>query len=161
MDRYFVAEYDRRDAINRVSTKIISFQPQGESCVIMYYGILTNWNVDTLAVFHIFATSSNIYIMENIEAVQPISVDNIKTKIYEFRGQKVMLDFDLASLYHVETRTLNQAVKRNIERFPDDFMFRLTSKEWNNMSSQIVMTFFENAYVSVETRLIASLQKKR
>ena len=51
-----------------------------------------------------------------------------------------MLDFDLASLYQVETRTLNQAVKRNIERFPDDFMFRLNSEEWNNMSSQIVMT---------------------
>ncbi|MBP5724355.1 MAG: ORF6N domain-containing protein [Bacteroidales bacterium] len=78
--------------------------------------------------------------MKNLQAVQPISVDNIKAKIYEFRGQKVMLDFDLASLYHVETRTLNQAVKRNIERFPDDFMFRLNSEEWNNMSSQIVMT---------------------
>ncbi len=78
--------------------------------------------------------------MKNLQAVQPISVDNIKAKIYEFRGRKVMLDFDLASLYQVETRTLNQAVKRNIERFPDDFMFRLNSEEWNNMSSQIVMT---------------------
>jgi hypothetical protein len=60
----------------------------------------------------------------------------IRQKIYEIRGQKVMLDFDLADLYGVETRILNQAVKRNIERFPEDFMFRLTEAEW--MRSQIV-----------------------
>ena len=51
-----------------------------------------------------------------------------------------MLDFDLASLYQVETRVLNQAVKRNIERFPDDFMFQLTAEEWALISSQFVMT---------------------
>ena len=50
----------------------------------------------------------------------------IQSKIYEIRGQKVMLDRDLAELYQVETRVLNQAVKRNIDRFPEDFMFRLT-----------------------------------
>ena len=64
----------------------------------------------------------------------------IQEKIYEVRGQKVMLDFDLAELYGVETRVLNQAIKRNMESFPGDFMFRLTSKEWKMMSSQIVMT---------------------
>lgn len=64
----------------------------------------------------------------------------IQSKIYEIRGQKVMLDFDLAEMYEVETRVLNQAVKRNIERFPDDFMFQLTAEEWQNMSSQFVMT---------------------
>ena len=48
----------------------------------------------------------------------------IQSKIYEIRGQKVMLDRDLAELYQVETRVLNQAVKRNIDRFPEDFMFR-------------------------------------
>ena len=48
----------------------------------------------------------------------------IQSKIYEIRGQKVMLDFDLAEMYEVETRVLNQAVKRNIRRFPDDFMFQ-------------------------------------
>ena len=53
-------------------------------------------------------------------------ITNIQTKIYEIRGQKVMLDFDLAELYEVETKVLNQAVKRNITRFPQDFMFRLT-----------------------------------
>lgn len=65
----------------------------------------------------------------------------IQNKIYEVRGQKGMLDFDLAELYEVETRVLNQAVKRNIDIFPDDFMFQLTKQEWENMSSQIVMTY--------------------
>src|ERR1700738_3868167 len=54
----------------------------------------------------------------------------IQNKIYEIRGQKVMLDFDLAELYGVETKVFNQAVKRNITRFPEDFMFQLTAKEW-------------------------------
>ncbi len=49
----------------------------------------------------------------------------IQSKIYEIRGQRVMLDFDLAELYQVETRRLNEAVKRNIKRFPKDFMFQL------------------------------------
>lgn len=64
----------------------------------------------------------------------------IQSKIYEIRGQKVMLDFDLAEMYKVETRVLNQAVKRNIERFPDDFMFQLTNGETLNWKSQIVMS---------------------
>jgi hypothetical protein len=65
----------------------------------------------------------------------------IQSKIYEIRGQRVLLDFDLAELYEVETRVLNQAVKRNIGRFPADFMFRLTPIEWETMLSQIVMTY--------------------
>ena len=65
----------------------------------------------------------------------------IQNKIYEIRGQRVLLDFDLAELYEVETRVLNQAVKRNIKRFPPDFMFQLSKSEWENMSSQIVMTY--------------------
>jgi hypothetical protein len=52
-----------------------------------------------------------------------------------------MLDFDLAELYKVETRVLNQSVKRNIKRFPENFMFQLTAKEWESMSSQFVMTY--------------------
>jgi len=59
--------------------------------------------------------------------------------IYEIRGQKVMLDSDLAALYGVELRSLNQAVKRNIGRFPPDFMFQLTDEEWKNLRSQIVI----------------------
>ncbi len=76
--------------------------------------------------------------MNNLQAVQPISVDNIKTKIYEFRGQKVMIDRDLADLYHIETKVLNQAVKRNIKRFPTDAMFILTKDEFESLRSQFV-----------------------
>ncbi|MFV0604708.1 MAG: ORF6N domain-containing protein [Niabella sp.] len=65
---------------------------------------------------------------------------SIQNRIYELRGERIMLDFDLAALYEVETRIFNQAVKRNIKRFPEDFMFRLTKKEWSDMRSQIVMT---------------------
>ena len=64
----------------------------------------------------------------------------VQNLIYEIRGQKVMLDYDLARLYQVSTGALNQAVKRNIERFPADFMFRLTGEEVQNMISQFVMS---------------------
>lgn len=78
-------------------------------------------------------------------------IRSIQNRIYEIRGERVMLDFDLATLYQVETRVLNQSVKRNIKRFPKDFMFQLTAIEWDEvrqqtamsdmiMSSQIVMT---------------------
>jgi hypothetical protein len=60
--------------------------------------------------------------------------------IYSIRGQKVMLSTQLADLYGVEPRVLVQAVKRNIERFPHDFMFKLTQKEFNNLKSQIVIS---------------------
>ncbi len=69
-----------------------------------------------------------------------MQIDKIQTKIYEIRGQKVMLDFDLAELYEVETRSLNQSVKRNIDIFTPDFMFQLTPAEWESNSSQIVMS---------------------
>ena len=62
----------------------------------------------------------------------------VQNLIYEIRGQKVMLDFDLARLYQVETKVLNQAVKRNTKRFPPDFMFQLTAEEVLNMRSQFV-----------------------
>lgn len=58
----------------------------------------------------------------------------IQRKIYEIRGQKVILDRDLAALYQVETKVLNQAVKRNIDRFPEDFMFQLTHQEWKKVA---------------------------
>jgi len=63
---------------------------------------------------------------------------HIRDMIYEIRGQKVMLDRDLAGLYGVELKALNQAVKRNIARFPLDFMFKLTQSEWNILRSQFV-----------------------
>ncbi len=77
-----------------------------------------------------------------------LSDNTIQDIIYDIRGVKVMLDYDLAAIYGVETRSLNQAVKRNIERFPPDFMFRLTENEWeivkrnslsDSMPSQIVI----------------------
>ncbi len=72
---------------------------------------------------------------DRIMKLQPI-----QNKIYEIRGQRVMLDRDLAGLYGVTTGALNQSVKRNAERFPPDFMFRLTDAETENWKSQIVIT---------------------
>lgn len=69
-----------------------------------------------------------------------VPIERIENKIYLIRGQKVMLDRDLAELYGVETFVLNQAVKRNIERFPDDFIFQLDEDEFKNLRSQIVMS---------------------
>lgn len=74
--------------------------------------------------------------MENKSVVK---VQFIETKIYEIRGQKVMFDFDLAEIYEVETRVLKQAVRRNIELFPSDFMFELTKDEWKFLTSQFVI----------------------
>ena len=64
----------------------------------------------------------------------------IQNKIFEIRGMRVMLDFDLAEMYEVETRVLNQAVKRNIKRFPSDFMIQLTNLELENLMSQFVIS---------------------
>jgi len=72
-----------------------------------------------------------------------MKLQTIHSKIYEIRGQKVMLDFDLAELYEVETKVLNQAVKRNIDRFPERFMFRLSETEWKNMRSQFVTASYQ------------------
>jgi hypothetical protein len=69
-----------------------------------------------------------------------IPIEIIEQKIYFIRRQKVMIDRDLAELYGVETRVLNQAVRRNIKRFPDDFMFQLSKEETELWKSQIVMT---------------------
>jgi hypothetical protein len=85
--------------------------------------------------------NSNKQIIEYIDNVckkNMMQLQTIQTKIYEVRKQKVMLDFDLAEMYEVETKALNQTVKRNIKRFPADFMFQLTAKEWETMRSQNV-----------------------
>lgn len=70
----------------------------------------------------------------------PAPVDLIERKIHWIRGQKVMLSMDLAALYGVESRVLVQAVKRNADRFPDDFMFQLSSEEFANLKSQNVIS---------------------
>jgi hypothetical protein len=67
-----------------------------------------------------------------------MEIEVIQNKIFEIRGQKVMLDFDLALLYNVETKALKQAIRRNINRFPEDFMFELTEIEFNSLRSQFV-----------------------
>ena len=66
-------------------------------------------------------------------------MNTLQSKIHEIRNQKVMLDFDLAELYEIETRVLNQSVKRNNKRFPFDFMFQLTENEYESLRSQIVI----------------------
>ena len=66
-----------------------------------------------------------------------VPIEIIENKIFVVRGLKVMLDKDLAQLYEVETKDLNRAVKRNIERFPQKFMFQLTKEEWHNLRCQI------------------------
>lgn len=68
-----------------------------------------------------------------------MELQTIQRRIYEIRAHKVMLDFDLAELYEVETRVLKQAVKRNLDIFPIDFMFELTRAEWKLLTSQIVI----------------------
>lgn len=73
-----------------------------------------------------------------------MEIEQIQQKIFEIRGQKVMLDRDLAEMYGVETRVLNQAVKRNIDRFPEDFMFQLSEQEFQYWKSQIVISNTEN-----------------
>jgi hypothetical protein len=64
-------------------------------------------------------------------------IQSIQNRIHEIRGHRVMLDFDLAELYEVETKVLNQAVKRNFKRFPEDFMFRLSEEEWREIRATV------------------------
>ena len=77
-----------------------------------------------------------------------MQLQKIEAKIFEIRGQKIMLDFDLAELYEVETKALNQAVKRNLKRFPEDFMFRLSLDEWVTMRSHFVTASRDKRNVS-------------
>ncbi|HUZ59763.1 MAG TPA: ORF6N domain-containing protein [Hanamia sp.] len=78
-----------------------------------------------------------------------VSEKKILEKIYLSRGQKVMLDKDLAEMYGVEVKRLNEAVKRNITRFPEDFMFQLAQNEWRNLKSQIATSSWGGARKSL------------
>ncbi|MEI7897758.1 MAG: ORF6N domain-containing protein, partial [bacterium] len=71
-----------------------------------------------------------------METEIPVKSENISLLIHFIRGKKVLLDFDLADLYEVKTKNLNLAVKRNINRFPPDFMFQLTKTEWEGLRLQ-------------------------
>ena len=86
-------------------------------------------------------------------------IKSIQNRIYEIRGERVMLDFDLAALYEVATKVLNQAIKRNIKRFPKDFMFRLTAEEWQEMWSQIVTTYESDK--SRRSQTVTTFQESR
>ena len=66
-----------------------------------------------------------------------IPAERIEGMVYALRGRRVMIDADLAALYETETRSVNQAVRRNLERFPEEFVFRLTAEEWQSLRSQI------------------------
>lgn len=83
-------------------------------------------------------------------------IQSIQNRIYEIRGERVMLDRDLAALYEVETRVLNQSVKRNIKRFPKDFMFRLTKAEFDDLRSQI-----ETLEKSMSSQTVMTYPKRR
>ena len=96
----------------------------------------------------------------------------IKDLIYEIRGHKVMLDSDLANLYGVETKVLNKSVKRNISRFPEDFMFHLTKEEFNNLRFQngtsnkehggrrYMFQLTEEEYSSLKSQIVTSKKGK-
>jgi len=89
-----------------------------------------------------------------------IPAEQIALRIRHFRGEKVLLDFDLAALYGVETRVLNQAVRRNADRFPADFMFQLTSEEVEKLS-QVVTPSVAGHDVSNSSQIVMSLGKYR
>ena len=89
--------------------------------------------------------------MNDLTIAEPIAADAIRSRILTIRGVQVMLDRDLAELYGVPTKVLNQAVKRNIERFPERFMFQLTKDEVPNLRSQIVTL---NANTSLRSQIV-------
>lgn len=80
----------------------------------------------------------NDIVKADLASIQPL--ENIENLIHVIRGKQVMLDRDLARLYGVETRVLNQAVQRNIERFPEDFMFQLNKEEFENWKSHFAIS---------------------
>ena len=86
-------------------------------------------------------------------------IKSIQNRIYEIRGERVMLDFDLAALYEVATKVLNQAVKRHVTRFPKDFMFRLTPREWEDMRSQSVTAY--ESQTTMRSQIVTASQSKR
>jgi hypothetical protein len=94
-------------------------------------------------------------------------IRSIQNRIYELRGERVMLDFDLAILYEVETKVFNQAVKRNNKRFPPDFMFRLTLQEWEDSARQpgfspgLGIQDFTNNTTDNRSQIVTSSMKHR
>lgn len=96
-----------------------------------------------------------------------VPIEQIAASIYVIRGQRVMLDAALAILYGVETKVLNQAVRRNAERFPDDFLFQLTDEESANLRSQIVTSswggrrYTANAFTEQGVAMLSSVLRSK
>ncbi|MCH5717556.1 ORF6N domain-containing protein [Niabella hibiscisoli] len=92
-------------------------------------------------------------------------IQSIQNRIYEIRGERVMLDFDLAALYEIETRIFNQAVKRNIKRFPKDFMFQLTRQEWADLKSKATILNLQDAKnqynMGMSSQIVTTLRTTR
>lgn len=86
------------------------------------------------------ANTTKMILLNEETNIEPYEIEDIKQKIYTIRGKQVILDSDIAKLYEVETRVVNQAVKRNIERFPDEFCFQLKKEEYSSLKSQIVIS---------------------
>lgn len=99
------------------------------------------------------------------DIVKYVPDEVIVNKIYVIRGHKVMLDYDLAALYEVETRRLNEQVKRNLEKFPPEFMFRLRAKEWQIMRSQIATSSTQGIHFqpakTMRSQIATASQSKR
>jgi phage regulator Rha-like protein len=97
--------------------------------------------------------------------IKLVPEETIVNKIHIIRDQKVMLDFDLAALYEVETKRLNEQVKRNLDRFPQDFMFRLSKKDWQTMRSQFATTSSEpielQSLANMRSQIVTASQKNR
>ena len=87
--------------------------------------------------FYQYCTSGDLIFKAALENAKMRIIRSIQNRIYEIRGERVMLDRDLATLYEIETKRLTEAVKRNIKRFPKDFMFQLTNDEWESIRFQI------------------------
>ncbi len=87
-----------------------------------------------------------------LTASNELSNEEIKKLIYTIRGKQVMLDSDVAMLYHYETKNVNKAVKRNIDRFPEDFCFQLTDVEFQNLRFQFGTSNFQILFHSFENR---------
>ena len=88
---------------------------------------------------------------------QPLSVQTVHQNIFIIRGHKVLVDKTLAELYYVETRTLNQAVRRNLKRFPDDFMFEVTREEIMRVSQSVISLKFSNRVLGFTEQGVAML----
>ena len=94
-----------------------------------------------------------IFVMEELNGIQ--------NRIYEVRGVRVMLDFDLAALYQVETRVLKQAVRRNLDRFPEDFMFEVTEYEYNSLIISLRSQFVISNWLRHKPKSYNLLQQEK